>query len=313
MGLDLQLAYLLSLIGAFGFLGGFISAIYDLQSSPPIAVEHGAIIDCSDCKWKFSYLFEKKRIVWTFLGRGLIGIAGAFSIMLVGLWVGKITVDMTQGNQIFIISLALVSGTISYRMLPKIGHKLEEQILKQKMEETERSAKTESKKAVDFSSAMSAAETALSRNNFFEMPQAIAMLEALRPAFPSHRTLHIYLGRLYRMGKKFDKAILVLRDFINALEIEKSKGVASASYDADTAAAHYNIACYHVLKAFQPEVSEQGKNRLIVEGMNDLKESLKRYPTGIEKAKDDDDFKFVKDNPIFQALTKKSHEDVISP
>lgn len=307
MGLDFFLTYFITLIGAFGFLGGIISAIYDMQSLPPLVVEHGVVMDCHDCKWKFSYLFERKRVVWTFLGRGFIGLAGAFGVILLGLWVGKITIDMNQSNQIFIMSLALVSGTISYRMLPKIGDKLEEHILKQKMEETERSAKTETKKAVDFSSAMSAAETALSRNNFHEMPQATKMLETLRPVFPSHRTLHIYLGRLYRKFKEFDKAILMLREFINRLELDKSKGIVSDTHDVDISAAYYNIACYLVQKAIQPGLSGPENQRLIAEGMNALKESLKRDSACIEKAKADEDFNNVKDYPEFIALTEKNN------
>ena len=259
-----------------------------------------------------SSLFEREKdntLIWKCISRSLIGIGGAFGVVLIGFWVGKISTEATVLNKIFLISFCLIGGTISFRLLPKIGTKLEEQLQLQ-IDETKRAVKNIDKKSdhvKDYSLAIASAETALTRKNEGDIDLAINRLSDIKEQFPMDRTLHIYLGRLFKVIKDYDRSIATLRDFIEELEKEHDKIGRNPHYHQDKADALFNIACYYVLKAEEmpvPPHSESERKLLINDALEEIKLSCDMFPKNREFAKKDDDFKFIRDMEEFKKITE---------
>lgn len=215
----------------------------------------------------------------------------------------QITANASVTNQLFLFSLSTTAGIFSYRLLPSIGSKLEKQFIEQKMVQTEQKVINI---AVDYTSAISHAETALIREGYHDAPQAIERLEAIKHLFPTNRTLYIYLGRLYRKMKNYDKAIISLREFIENLEQKRIKigDKGFHQYEIDRSDAYFNIACYHILKAEEnmSKITQDEVNRLKNETIEALKISIKIWAQNKEYAKNDPDFRFIKEDKEYQHL-----------
>ncbi len=282
-----------------GMVGGMISAAseyLDICSEPPPEPDDvRGIARHEERKKNRSHgLF--------FLGRGLFGLAGAGCVLVGGLWVQKLSFIDSVDNTVFLWALMLVSGVFSRRMVPVIGDQLERELMKRRITDTEKianNAAATSNQAVSFTEAMSFAQTALSRaDTTIDVPQAIQALNKVESDFPTHRTLHIYLGRLYKRLGDYDNAILCLRTFIKNLD-KQTKGRGSAETKVDIADAYYNIACYHALKARQVHDAherEEEEVRLKKESLESLRLSVEKSPENAELAKADKDFDFIKED-----------------
>ena len=75
--------------------------------------------------------------------------------------------------------------------------------------------------ATSLSDALVTAQAALTAGSLkIDCNQAIKDLESIEANYPTNRTLHIYLGRLYRRLENYDSAIFALRKFINNIECD---------------------------------------------------------------------------------------------
>lgn len=319
---SLALWEIILIVAVSGFFGGLVSAIFDIlatrNNSQSLSrkvedycgtCEIGAEIKRSGLVTEFSSFFTNVKFqLLEIIFKAFIGIAGAFGVLLLGYWLGQIKMDATVSNEIFLISLCIVAGTASFRLLPKIGSKLEEQFLVQKIEQSEKKVEGVVTKAVEstveYSGAIAHAATAMGRDAIADCQQATERLERIRPLFKTDRTLHIYLGRLYRKGEKYDDAILVLRSFIKNRNESINKGDVSITDNVDLADAYFNIACYHVLKAQELESTllPAELERLKNEAIDTLHESIKLWPKNKEYARTDRDFKYIEHNEKFKYL-----------
>ena len=318
----------LLLISVPGFLGGMVSALRD-NFQPADSEEDEKIKiapDCQECGTHY------------LLSRGLIGVAGAFGVILLSHWIGQIKADENTINKIFIVSLSMIGGTISFRVLASIGNILADELLERKVKQTDQtahSALSEAKIAANsanialdqareavkeaqaaakeailtksYSSAIAKADTALSRKEYNDRPQAIETLESIRQQFPFDRTLHIYLGRLYRGEENYDDAIKVLRNFTTNLTTCENNKLSESRKKVDLSDAHYNISCYHVLKAenLKNNIGDSVEfeiNRIINEALEDLKISIHLWDDNRNYAAKDPDFNFIKGDQRFLDL-----------
>jgi tetratricopeptide (TPR) repeat protein len=292
----IALTELLLYISVAGLFGGLVSGVLDNFKIP----NHTSFTNqlCYKCSFKY------------FVGRALIGVAGAFGAIFLGISLGQVAIEDNVKNIVFIISMSMIAGTISYRLLPKIGTKLEEKLLVDKIAQTEKKADDALKSshdAINYTSAIAHAETALSRVSRNDTPQAIERLESIREGFPIDRTLHIYLARLYRKLGDYDKAILILREFISNLD--KGGRVPHSRYIVDRADAYFNIACYHALKAKENssrDISVAELSRLKREALESLSSSVNDWSRNKEYARTDEDFDFIRSEEEFSIITAET-------
>lgn len=304
---EIALTKLLWFIVIPGFVGGIISALFDfLNIIGPINSNSG--VDCKRCALFTAgqeNFFQQLEI---FFYRAIIGIGGAFGVIFVGLWVGKVTIENSIQNQILLISLCMVAGIVSYKILPVIGTKLEEHLLEKKISESNQkssSAVEKSLGAINYAEALQFARTALSKkdNNSPDILLAIQRLEKIEPSFPTNRPLHMFLGRLYRKLTQYDKGIEVLRKYI-----ENKKAAASSEDENqnknDIADALYNISCYHILKAEGQvaHIHPDERERLISEAISELTNSIELNSYNRAEASKDDDFKHIKKDARFKKI-----------
>jgi len=275
-----------------GGFGGIASSIFDnfdtIKGHEPI--EHG----CKKCNSAY------------FMRRALIGMAGSFCGVFLGIWLHKITLEANDTNLLSITCFCVAIGTVSFNLLPQLGKKIGEQILNDKINQADKKAEDALKtsyNAIDYSSSIAHAETALSRKQYNDIPQAVERLNKIKKDFPTDRTVHIYLGRLYRALGKYDESILILREFITNLE--RGNKHPHSHYIVDKADAYFNIACYHALKAketFDKSGQTGEVERLVKESLESLSLSTTAWSKNKEFAGSDPDFDFIKDKPKFAEI-----------
>lgn len=287
---NLSLLTMLLLISIPGAFGGFTAGLFDINKAK-----------------------SKNAAFCSLTCRTLIGVAGAFGVILVGFWVGKIDTKPDVLNQLFLISFSLIGGTISYRVLPKIGSKLEEQLqlqmdeTKDKVQEVVENTNTKLIEAKAYSAAMASADGALATEKTADLKLAIEMMLTVKPSNRFDRTLHVKIGRCYRKLKQYNDAIVVLSKFITALKKEKASGVVLPHCEQNIADAYFNIACYYTLKA--EEVSETLDNdedmqRLVNKAIESLKISIDIIPDNRAVAIGDKDFDFIRNNKQFKKVVE---------
>lgn len=304
----IPLAELLIYIILPGFFGGIVSALFEFLKIVRPLSKDGSAVDCSTCAFFSTGNSNTAQRLEIIFYRALIGVGGAFGVIFLGLWVGKVSIEDTIQNRLLLISLCTVAGVVSFKLLPGIGSKLEEHLLQKKINETDQKADKAIKNssgAISYSSAIAHADTALTRTDYHDAPQAIERLELLKvdPAFECDRTLNIKLGRLYRMTGDLDKAIITLRNFISKKrELIQSSKPQPNDY-IDISDAYFNIACYHSLKAEKlpgGNHNDEERNRLISEACEALKSSVSNWKGNVEFAEGDPDLKFIKKKDLAQ-------------
>jgi tetratricopeptide (TPR) repeat protein len=117
---------------------------------------------------------------------------------------------------------------------------------------------------------------------------ALERLKRFTEPFPTHRTLGIFIGRLYAaVGDPF-KAAEVLKEVIKARELAKLEE------DEDLAALLYNRACYLTIHSRNITVSVE-KDSLSKEARKCLRRACKLTASNIEEGLKDDDLKEWRD------------------
>ncbi len=332
---------LLVLIIVSGGFGGYVAAVFEnLIASQKDKGNDGVVITtksehvhaCNKCN------------SWYFVCRVLIGIAGAFGVVLIGGWLTKVKLDLTVDNAISLVGLCVIAGSISYELLPVIGNKLRKQMEALENTQTGQAVQIENLKKqgieietewmkkmreIDeqrkkYTDAITLSEIILENSehqqSLSDAYSAISKMEMFRESSKYQRVYNIYLGRLYRRVGNWDSAIKVLREYIENLDnnsLSATNGSATNGEETkgiDKAAALYNISCYHILKAAIDIHSEEEVNRLFEEALNEFKFSLKLDPSSWECAEREDerDFDAVKHHPkwskVYNSLIQDTKE-----
>ncbi|WOO43172.1 hypothetical protein [Rubellicoccus peritrichatus] len=290
------------LISASGAMGGLIAAtLYAVR----LAFEQVPDFKKDAVEWKsFQNTCKRIQSPWFFVGKALVGIGGAFAAILGGIWIGKISFDTSTENILVMISLSIVAGTVAHKLVPGIGRRLEQDLLKGQINNASEAAneareiagqaKEDNLRVKDYFESMSFAETALGRSSAFDIDPAIEHLKAIQGEYPFDRVLHIYLGRLYRRKGDWDNAIHVLKKYIDNSN-SKDNPDDNIQRKINIADAYYNIACYHALKA--KEMSQKSLKdevyRLEQETIVLLKQAFEGNPANKDASIEDSDLEFV--------------------
>lgn len=271
----------LGIVIIFGGFGGIASSIFDNfdTSTDQKVVEH----NCRKCNSRF------------FFRRAVIGVAGTFCAVFLGLWLVKISLESDVQNLLYLTSFCVATGTISFTLLPRLGKKIGEQLLNEKIDEVKRVAEEAvetSNENVQYNNIKGHAITALTTKQKSDIDKAIENLDSIRSKYKRDRTVHIYLGRLYRLKESYDQAITVLREFIREIDFNPDK--ISASHDlVDKSDAYYNIACYHAVKAKIASNNKPERDRLLSEVYEDFRKSVELWNYNLEYAKTDRDLEWL--------------------
>lgn len=302
MQINFTLWKLALLIAGSGAFGGLVSAII---------VKDRHHIDCwNDERHRDIRIRDD---VGFFIGRIMMGVAGAMSITFFGILTKFIDSIVDKGDLLFLAGLCVLVGSFSDRLLSSMASRLEREmdIVKQNADDAKAQAKkaTETAKNIsvittDYAVAITSAESALrdedpKNKDPEDITRAIALLERLKPTFPTDRTLYILLGRLYRKDNRLKDGILVLREFIRNLHLDPEDTYASGK-TSDCGAAYFNIACYHALMSYSESGDE--KKRLEKETLEALSTAISKLADCKKYARTDPDFEKMKGNEEFKKL-----------
>ncbi len=287
---EIELYKLLMLIAIPGALGGFCTGIHDI------------IVDGFDYGKKLNRNYKK--IIITLIGKVIIGAICAFASFLFVFWLAKVSTIEKMDNIITIICVSILGGIISFKALPQISEKFRKELLMAKEEVQEIKEKQgQSYKKMEINDVLGTAETAFGTMHPADLKKARDQLLDLTDKNPTHRKLHIYLGRINFESGELDQAIIVLRQFISNLDIfNADKSERDPHYYVDKADALYNIACYFSLKAketHQANKPSEDVNRLLEESLVALTPAIKYNPENKEFSTDDSDFDFLKGHQEF--------------
>lgn len=288
-----------------GFFGGLVSAFHEyLTSDKALKYDVNKVINEGVKVFLLSSFYRAGCLFF----RGLIGAVGAFAIVLLFSFVDGIKTEETNINIIFIISLSMIAGLISFTSLPAIIYKFKNQFLEKEVKELEKMAKEaieDAENAKEYSELVSDVDTALSRANEADMERAIKRLVEKMSKYPVDRKLNISLARLYKKSGNYSKAIKACDDYLANLEVGKSK-IFESHYTVDRADALFNRACYKTLLAKQLDSSGDGNQEevkcLKFEALQDLRVSIEGFPLNKKYARKDEDFIFIKDDSSFLEL-----------
>jgi hypothetical protein len=281
-----------------GFGGGLISAVASLLD--PGKTEKG---------YEATNGVSVGVFVW---GRGLLGIGGAFAVMLAIIVAGRYKDDLTAANLLFLTSICVVAGFVGQRMLSAVAKRMEDQIaqevdrktkgVRDSVEKVVEEKARETKVHVNIGDNILAALSTLNARNYDPtgIGQYIKDLESARenPDYRTDRTLNIVLARLFADGRKdYDQAIAILFRFTE----ERAQ---QGPPDIDLADGFYNIACYKVRKMLT--VSGDAAVELRAQALAALEKSVKIAPQNAEDAASDRDFLPLRDDPEFKKITGKT-------
>ena len=250
----------------------------------------------------------KKTPITKIVINGFIGVAGAFGIVFLSLSVNQIILNACFDikGMMFIVSSCVIAGFMSTKVFSKLSKPFEEQIadmkesvnenieeVQEKMQKQQKEVLAASQKAIKYSEALSLAETAFDRKKKPEIENAINAINNIKDCFKDDRTLHIYLGRLYRLDDDLKNAIRSLRSFISNIENEIDS-TSTTVYKTHAAAAYFNIACYHSLLAEKTKHHALEMDRMLKEAHVALLASIKLYPEYEKTAETDPDLDFYR-------------------
>ena len=275
---DVCLGYfhILLLVVTFGGFGGVVSAYFDNFNH-----EDGQTIKSHPCNKCNSSYFGR---------RAFIGITGAFCAMFFALWVEKITLKANTNNLMLLSSFCVVAGLISFRVLPTAVKKIEERLFEKEINDLKNKIDEKSDASIEYTRVMLQAETALGTKSIGDVNNSIVNLKEIRGKYSRDRTLHIYLGRLYRIKEEYDASIDILNDFIST--INKS-AVKTVHDDIDQATAYYNIACYLALKAKKVKDNPPEYDKLTTEALSSYKKAVSLSEKYESYAKTDSDISWL--------------------
>jgi tetratricopeptide (TPR) repeat protein len=236
-----------------------------------------------------------RTFVW---GRGVLGIGGAFAVMLAIIVAGRYKDEATAVNLLFLTSVCLVAGFIGERLLTAVAKKVEDQIAAVDKKVDEKNQETQ--EYVKVQTTILQALQSLNTGEYDQtiISQYIKDLESGRQnsRFRLDRTLNMVLARLYADVKQdYDKAIAVLREFVK----EKGK---QGQNDVNVSDALYNIASYLARKI--KTVPAGAKEELRKQALDALTQSVKIAPQNAKAAMHDpnQDFEIFYDDPDFKKI-----------
>ena len=251
-----------------GGIGGFAGGLYNNKCN------HSPAID----GWKDIFVFI------------MSGIICAFGVVIVFTCAGSMLDDKDNfAKGLYLVGISLMSGFFAMRLLPRLGNHLEKKIddLSAKTSAVEKKGKD----ILNYHRLITVAETAFSTESKGDIDYAIREIEGSIDTFCVDRTLNIYLGRLYRRKKEYDKAIQVLKRFIS--HVKKLNRPLHRGNRDSIGVAYFNIACYHYLKS-------EDKKQFSDDVINALRKAIKYDPSLRETAESDEDigacFKNNKEN-----------------
>lgn len=283
-------AFLIIVVCA-GMLGGLIAAV--LKSLKHITENMPDYDDAASLR-AHNEMCRRMKLKRFFCGRAVVGIGGGFAAILGGTWVGKISYMADTENIVSLASLCVVAGTIAHNLVPGIGEKLSDELLRNQVKNigvtTDKKTAKIAEQTAEYKAyalKISHADTALSTRTLSDINQAIRGMEDLAELYPTDRTVYIYLGRLFRAKKQYDRAIKVLRTFLVNIDKNSDK-LSNPDIEDAKSVALYNIACYHALKF--KELHLESEDRLKQEAASLLRESIGFDKENLIVAKEDPDF-----------------------
>lgn len=242
------------------------------------------------------------RLLWGMLVGSAWGVGGAvsFSIILVlDHHVSDSRFQMAE-TRILLAGIGVAAGFAGIRLLKLVGGRLERQVGEIVDKKTAAFESTTDAKLEQNTGAIALLTEALSNaSGVLAIPdeersadprrrEAIEKLEMARVAFPTLRSVAIYLGRLYKGLKDYRGGMEVLTEFLDA---RRKTGIQK---NGDDAALLYNRACYTALAA----ENAADRDELYRQALDDLSQSLQLAPENAAVAAVDPDFdRLRKDRP----------------
>ena len=298
-GSQIKWYWCLLLVTTSGSVGGLIAAV--LKALKHITENLPDYDDLSSVR-AHNEMCKRMKLTRFYVGRSIVGIGGAFAAVLAGTWIEKVRYTTDTENILALTALCLIAGTIAHNLVPGIGERLQDELIRKQVRNigavaNEKAAQAEEKIEInrDYAVKVSHADTALSTKSPSDINLAIKELEQLSKTNPTDRTVYIYLGRMFRLKEQYDRAIETLREFVGNVEEELIRHPDKThQFQTSKGAAFYNMACYHALKAKNYKASgvhnaaEVG--RLKEETKELLKMSIQFDGESLVIAKEDDDF-----------------------
>lgn len=266
-------------------VGGTFSGFSAVRSGFWLTSKKGSVEESQ--KWDKWHIFFESELASIICAVGIVGLA---------VWGEKIDLgNASTNNIIFIVGLCAVASSNGNRFLRMLHDRIAQQVMKQEQDLNRTDIRVDN--AYKYSSAIATSTTALERKaGYIDVPKAIEALEDIKDKFPTDRLLNIYLGRLYRKAKDYDRGIFTLRRFISETKNKE-----------DQADAYFNIACYHVLKAQNMPSSAENRGREIERLKNEAIEALRTAvelnPENRRAAQTDEDFNSILDDERFKEVT----------
>ncbi|MFI8735365.1 tetratricopeptide repeat protein [Ectopseudomonas toyotomiensis] len=221
------------------------------------------------------------------LMNSVLGIGGAFAVQFAIISIGKFSGADTTEAKMLLLTVSVVSGFGGRRFLSLVSNKLEDQIGEAKRLSEE--AQEDAEESIALSKALA---TVRQGSTTSERVEAVNMLERFLKRHPKDRAITILAGRIHRMNHDLQSAIAVLSKYL------ESKG---GERDKDYADVLYNRACYKILSA----TSNGGiLQKLVDDGLKDLKQSVELSAENARDALEDDDFSAVKDSDEFKKIVQ---------
>jgi hypothetical protein len=229
----------------------------------------------------------------------VIGSAAALAVQWGLISIGKFRSTTSLEDTIFILSISIIAGFGSRRILPIITDQLEKQIkdtqkqvtnVKAELEETKKETKIVAEKATESDVVARALASLRPGAPKSELREIRGELETLLNLHPKDRTVAITLGRVCRADNDLKAAIDTLDGFLKVKE-------EAHEFDKDFADALYNRACY---KAKLWEATRDSSYR--DQAYQDLERSIKISPFNKVDAQGDEDFKVLWDEDKFKNL-----------
>jgi len=267
--IDIELLYKICVVIIItGGVGGIAGGLYNKHRNFPLAIEKG----------------------WDYVTYFFCGVVCSFGVAVLCTTISSLLSNSGENNKaLYLIGISLLSGFFSMRLLPKIGDQLETRL--KLIESQTAGVAKKAEESIEYTKLLSFSDTAFSTKNPVDIESAIVNIENNIKMFATDRTINIYLGRLYRQQRKYNKAIYALREFIEHKQQQIKNYPGNNSDKEACGAAYFNIACYHVLKAAEAPSEE---NRLFEESITALRETKKYNPMLAASASNDPDLANLK-------------------
>ena len=246
-----------------------------------------------------------RRLAWCTIVGAFFGSGAAIGFLGILCIDGKFDASLTDKTKIITAASSVVAGFLGIRLLRRLGDSLEKKVdaLQDEAKQTKQSLAEaietglakERANATKLASALSLAAINLSKDeksqNINTIQDSIKQLEDLRPEFPEIRSVGIFLGRLYRRQKQYQKGIDVL---LETLKARRDKNITEGEDDATL---RFNAACYFNLLAEEVK-TEPAAEQYRKKAWEHLQKCVDLCPSFIEQSKKDPDLTSLEKNGV---------------